>query len=181
MGGQPSKALKGCRGSCTFHARPRLWMKPKLDPAIIALYFNLAAGEKSQLSYEEQHLLKGCMESAFPTLRHEARRLSKKMPRPAKTTKPAKKRPGIMPTIFLIIGIVALAYIIWGCDILKLTHAGDHFKHPGAGWRGMNNVQEIDLTPAKQYYYYLLQEWEGLYWRGATRTYKDIDTLGEES
>lgn len=153
--------------------------KSVLDQAMVALYFNLAAGVKNQLTVHEQQFLKGCMEQTFPALKDQARRLEKNMPTQKKQP-PRKKKTWLLVALTVLL-ILLIMFFLLGCEWIQLAHTEDFFKHPGSGWRGIDKTEEIDLDPARDYYYFLLQEWEGLYWRGPTRTLPDLDILGERS
>lgn len=106
--------------------------KQELYLATVALYFNLAAGEKEHLTLQEQQFLTRCMEANFPALKQEARRLTKKMPTPKKMTK--KKMSVFMITMAITVAVLVilsiLSFFVTGCDVLQLSPPEDILKHP---------------------------------------------------
>ena len=138
-------------------------MKPTLDPAIIALYFNLRAGKQHQLSVQEQIMMKACMERAFPVLLHANQRLIKAMPAPKKekAIPSTPKRKNFLRAAIvggLISCILFILFLLSGCENSGYGDPLAMFKYPDMLWR------DLVLNPSINYdwYYFLVDEYEAI-------------------
>ena len=125
-----------------------------LTPATVALYFNLAAGEKHQLEPHEQTLLKVCMEKTFPVLKQGSRKMTASMPTPKKPL-PVKQLLW-WGAVSLFISFVALLLLLSGCEISGYGDPLAIFKYPDMLWR------DLVIQPPINYdwYYFLVDEYD---------------------